>query len=377
MQLIRLTADGTDDTPQPVSAAVVIGRDDLCDIVVPSDQASRQHARLTPTDTGALIEDLDSENGIRVNGLRIRQSQALEVGDFICIGDVEYRLASGSAPGPAAAAAAGAMPAEGGAMPAAAGVLRGAAAGWRALKPGDRALLSAVAAVVAAGMIWVLWPRGGAPASPPRAAQPPTAQPPTAQPASAPTSAPRVIKAPVPAADDTWVVNAAPPHAELLVDGKQRIALTPHPDNPYHAAPVPLPALSPGAHSLQLTYKGTRTPPRTIHVPPQGESTARLVLWLPDTRVQTRDGASYFGMITGRSLNGDLTLALSATESIQISAADIIRSRASQPVAIRDMSGVSISADAESGAPELTVDAFPGRPEAAPRSKKRNRRRQR
>jgi pSer/pThr/pTyr-binding forkhead associated (FHA) protein len=64
---------------------VIIGRDDGVDVVVPSRQVSRQHARLTPTRKGATLEDLGSKNGTFINGQTITEPIQLQDGDVISI----------------------------------------------------------------------------------------------------------------------------------------------------------------------------------------------------------------------------------------------------------------------------------------------------
>lgn len=73
----------------PLSAGTyVIGRSETCDVVIESGRASREHARLVVTDTGATLEDLGSANGTFVNGERLSQPRELAHQDFIVIGDV-------------------------------------------------------------------------------------------------------------------------------------------------------------------------------------------------------------------------------------------------------------------------------------------------
>jgi DNA-binding winged helix-turn-helix (wHTH) protein len=64
---------------------VVVGRDATCDIVIPSRQVSRQHARFTLTSKGVVIEDLGSKNGTHCNGQSIESSTLLKDGDVIQI----------------------------------------------------------------------------------------------------------------------------------------------------------------------------------------------------------------------------------------------------------------------------------------------------
>lgn len=63
----------------------VIGRDANCDIPVPSRQVSRNHATLTPTPEGVLLEDLNSKNGTHYNGQLVKEPVLLKDGDTIQI----------------------------------------------------------------------------------------------------------------------------------------------------------------------------------------------------------------------------------------------------------------------------------------------------
>lgn len=69
----------------PISSSLVIGREDTCDIVVPSRQVSRVHARLTHTAAGIELVDLDSKNGTHCNGKPIEEPVILQDGDVIQI----------------------------------------------------------------------------------------------------------------------------------------------------------------------------------------------------------------------------------------------------------------------------------------------------
>jgi pSer/pThr/pTyr-binding forkhead associated (FHA) protein/ABC-type transport system involved in cytochrome c biogenesis ATPase subunit len=66
---------------------LVIGRDpDQADVVLYSARISRQHCRIRAAGKGWQIEDLDSTNGVYVNGERIEQDRMLSVGDVIGLG---------------------------------------------------------------------------------------------------------------------------------------------------------------------------------------------------------------------------------------------------------------------------------------------------
>jgi hypothetical protein len=65
--------------------SMIVGREPGCDIVVPDRQVSRNHARITPSKDGVLIEDLGSKNGTHRNGDAIQGSAILQDGDVIQI----------------------------------------------------------------------------------------------------------------------------------------------------------------------------------------------------------------------------------------------------------------------------------------------------
>ena len=65
-------------------APVLIGRLKTCDIPVRATAVSRRHARIVRVEGDAVIEDLNSANGVFVNGRRIRR-HALKPGDEIRI----------------------------------------------------------------------------------------------------------------------------------------------------------------------------------------------------------------------------------------------------------------------------------------------------
>lgn len=66
--------------------ALVLGRDETCDIMIPERQISRQHVRFHRDENERyIIEDLDSKNGTWVNGHRLEGSRELSDGDEIHI----------------------------------------------------------------------------------------------------------------------------------------------------------------------------------------------------------------------------------------------------------------------------------------------------
>jgi pSer/pThr/pTyr-binding forkhead associated (FHA) protein len=71
---------------------LVVGREDTADLVLDDPQVSRRHARLTPTDYGAGVEDLGSRNGTFVNGAQIHTAVGAQPGDVIAVGAVALEL---------------------------------------------------------------------------------------------------------------------------------------------------------------------------------------------------------------------------------------------------------------------------------------------
>jgi hypothetical protein len=65
----------------------LLGRDVTNDIVLGDPEVSRQHARLTQTPAGFILEDLGSTNGTFVNGERLVTARALAAGNLLGFGE--------------------------------------------------------------------------------------------------------------------------------------------------------------------------------------------------------------------------------------------------------------------------------------------------
>ncbi len=74
-------------------ATAVVGRSRSCDIVVDDPNVSRKHAEIERVPDGWAIRDLDSTNGVIVNGRRIVAPHALRPGDRMEIGTSEIVFA--------------------------------------------------------------------------------------------------------------------------------------------------------------------------------------------------------------------------------------------------------------------------------------------
>jgi pSer/pThr/pTyr-binding forkhead associated (FHA) protein len=65
---------------------VLLGRGDHCDVQLPDDRVSREHALIRSTDEGYTLEDR-SRNGTRVNFNMVNEATMLNPGDRIYVGD--------------------------------------------------------------------------------------------------------------------------------------------------------------------------------------------------------------------------------------------------------------------------------------------------
>jgi pSer/pThr/pTyr-binding forkhead associated (FHA) protein len=86
-------------------AIILVGRNPDCDIqLTHSRKVSRKHCCIAQVNDRYVIRDLGSTNGVAVNGRRIRKEVAIEFGDEIMIGDVQYVLREQAAREPASRA---------------------------------------------------------------------------------------------------------------------------------------------------------------------------------------------------------------------------------------------------------------------------------
>jgi DNA-binding response OmpR family regulator len=90
---LRVTNSGGQGRLVHVDAdSAVIGRDPECDVVLDSIFVSRFHARLQALDDGYEIQDLDSRNGVEIEGRLIDQSERLSPGDAFSVGPFELQV---------------------------------------------------------------------------------------------------------------------------------------------------------------------------------------------------------------------------------------------------------------------------------------------
>ncbi len=91
-KLVISDDEGKNTVVPLVRDEITIGRKDGNTIRLTERNVSRRHARLVKADGRFVIEDLQSYNGVRINGQRIAQETPLDSGDQIQIGDYQLAL---------------------------------------------------------------------------------------------------------------------------------------------------------------------------------------------------------------------------------------------------------------------------------------------
>jgi len=87
---VLIRAEGGSEIVYPVSKRTTVGRTPDNDIQVDTTFVSRHHAVLLSNPDHCIVEDLNSTNGVLVNGHRVGR-QILRDGDLVTIGRTEFR----------------------------------------------------------------------------------------------------------------------------------------------------------------------------------------------------------------------------------------------------------------------------------------------
>ena len=85
MPLLRLIVDGKEVKRCEVSAPMVVGRGEECDLRIVDAQVSRLHCRIEPSREGWVVVDLGSHNGTLLGGKPVER-QVLRDGDQLEVG---------------------------------------------------------------------------------------------------------------------------------------------------------------------------------------------------------------------------------------------------------------------------------------------------
>ena len=95
--------DGRSQRDLVIRERMTVGRDPSCDVSDADPRLSRRHAEFLATSQGLVVRDLESRNGIRVNGRGVREA-TLSPGDLIEIAHLTVRFLDDESSEPAGAA---------------------------------------------------------------------------------------------------------------------------------------------------------------------------------------------------------------------------------------------------------------------------------
>jgi pSer/pThr/pTyr-binding forkhead associated (FHA) protein len=87
--LVHVRSDGHQQNVPLRSGKVLVGRQEDCQIRIPSAQVSRHHCEITSGADGLRIRDLGSSNGTTVNGQRVDEAH-LRPGDVVAVGPMLF-----------------------------------------------------------------------------------------------------------------------------------------------------------------------------------------------------------------------------------------------------------------------------------------------
>ena len=96
--------DGRSQRELLLRERMTFGRDPGCDVSDGDPRLSRRHAEFVATAAGLIVRDLDSRNGVRVNGRRVREA-SLSPGDLVEIAHLAVRFVDDRMADPAGVAA--------------------------------------------------------------------------------------------------------------------------------------------------------------------------------------------------------------------------------------------------------------------------------
>src|SRR5438128_4416967 len=87
-QLVALDGGPSILVDKPI---LLLGRHPECDIQIDSRKISRRHCCIAQVNDHLVVRDLDSTNGIRINGVRVAEGR-LNPGDELTIGSHRYEV---------------------------------------------------------------------------------------------------------------------------------------------------------------------------------------------------------------------------------------------------------------------------------------------
>src|SRR5688500_20383033 len=87
-QLLALDNSASIMLDKPI---LLVGRHPECDIQIDSRKISRRHCCIAQVEDYLVVRDLDSTNGVRINGVRVIEGR-LKAGDELTVGNHRYQL---------------------------------------------------------------------------------------------------------------------------------------------------------------------------------------------------------------------------------------------------------------------------------------------
>jgi pSer/pThr/pTyr-binding forkhead associated (FHA) protein len=93
-QLVALSEGPSILIDKPI---LLLGRHPECDVQIESRKISRRHCCIAQVNDYLVVRDLDSTNGIRINGVRVIEGR-LRPGDEVTIGSHRYQVSWDEAP---------------------------------------------------------------------------------------------------------------------------------------------------------------------------------------------------------------------------------------------------------------------------------------
>ncbi|HEY2675907.1 MAG TPA: FHA domain-containing protein [Steroidobacteraceae bacterium] len=96
-EMVRI--DGDRSISHPLGRRTRIGRAPGCELHIDSSSVSRHHALILAGTREAIIEDLNSTNGVMLNGRKVTR-QVLNDGDIVTIGEIQFRYVAKPVPAP-------------------------------------------------------------------------------------------------------------------------------------------------------------------------------------------------------------------------------------------------------------------------------------
>lgn len=82
---------GLADKQFPITGSHILGRSKECDICLGVVHLSRQHAKITVTENGLQVQDLNSSNGTYVNGKKV-EAALVQAGDELSFDTLRFRV---------------------------------------------------------------------------------------------------------------------------------------------------------------------------------------------------------------------------------------------------------------------------------------------